>query len=145
MRYHFGMRIVLDTNILVGACLGSHAANRILAACLQGKATPLVGAALLAEYEDVINRDDVFKKGCLNRAERNQVLDALFGVSEWARIYYLWRPNLRDEADNHVLELAVAGRADCLVTRNLGDFKQTELLFPNIRICLPETLLEELS
>ncbi|MCP2040466.1 putative PIN family toxin of toxin-antitoxin system [Neisseria sp. HSC-16F19] len=139
------MKIVLDTNILAGACLGSYAANRILAACLNGRVVPLIGTALLAEYEDVINRDDVFKKGPLSREERNQVLDALLGVSKWTKTYYRWRPNLRDEADNHVLELAVAGGADYLVTRNLSDFKRSELLFPNLCICLPETLLEELS
>ena len=54
------MKIVLDTNILVGACMGSRAANRLVAACLQGRCLPLVGAALLAEYEDVIAREDVF-------------------------------------------------------------------------------------
>lgn len=137
------MRVVLDTNILVAACLGSVPSNRLLAACLQGRLQPLVSAALLAEYEDVVNRDAVFANGRLSRAERNTVLDALLSVSEWTRIYYLWRPNLRDEGDNHLLELAVAGRADYLVTRNLKDFRQAELVFPNVRICLPETLLEE--
>lgn len=139
------MRMVLDTNILVGACLGSFAANRLIAYCLQGRCKPLIGAALLAEYEDVIARAEIFKKSRLSFVERNEILDALLSVSEWTQIYYLWRPNLRDEADNHVLELAVAGKADCLVTRNMADFKQAELLFPSVRICAPETLLKELS
>lgn len=44
------MKIVLDTNILVGACKGSYHANRLLVACLEGKFTPLVGVAL-AEFD----------------------------------------------------------------------------------------------
>ena len=134
----------LDTNILVGACLGSYAANRILAACLQRRLTPLIGAALLAEYEDVAGRDEVFVSGRLNRSERNEVLDALLSVCEWTQIYYLWRPNLPDEGDNHILELAVVGQADFVVTRNIQDFNRAQLLFPSVQIC-PETLLEELK
>lgn len=141
----YPMKIVLDTNILVGACMGSRAANRLVAACLQGRCLPLVGAALLAEYEDVIAREDVFSGCRLNLAERNRVLDALLSVAEWTRIYYLWRPNLADEGDNHLLELAVAGRARYLVTRNLKDFRQPQLLFPELEICIPETLLEKLA
>ena len=73
------------------------------------------------------------------------MLDALLSVAEWTRIYYLWRPNLADEGDNHLLELAVAGRARYLVTRNLKDFRQPQLLFPELEICIPETLLEKLA
>lgn len=104
-----------------------------------------MGAALLAEYEDVVGRDEVFASGHLNRSGRNEVLDALFSVCEWTRIYYLWRPNLSDEGDNHILELAVAGQADFVVTRNIKDFNRAQLLFPSVQICLPETLLEELK
>ena len=88
------MKIVIDTNILVGACMGSRGSNRLIAACLQQRFTPLVGSALLAEYEDVIARENVFSGCPLNLAERNQVLNALLSVAQWTRIYYLWRPNL---------------------------------------------------
>lgn len=139
------MKIVLDTNIIVAACKGSRQASLLLEACLLGRFIPLVSVALFAEYEDVVNRDDVFSNKDLSRAERNEVLDALLSVCEMVRVFYLWRPNLNDEADNHVVELAVAGGAACIVTRNLKDFKNGEILFPSIKICLPEFLLESLS
>ena len=60
------------------------------------------------------------------------------------RIYYAWRPNLRDEGDNHLVELAVAGRAEMIVTRNLRDFRNMDLRFPDLRVCPPETFLEKL-
>jgi predicted nucleic acid-binding protein len=57
--------------------------------------------------------------------------------------YGLWRPNLRDEGDNHVIELAVAGGAEAIITRNTRDFRFAELRFPSIQILTPESLLGE--
>lgn len=139
------MNIVLDTNIFVAACKGSRQSNYLMAKCLQGKCTPLMSAALLAEYEDVINRHEIFTDCPLNQTERHELLDAFLSVCQWVKIYYLWRPNLKDEADNHVLELAVAGRAEYLITHNLTDFMRGEMLFPHIKICPPDILLEYLS
>lgn len=60
-----------------------------------------------------------------------------------ACIYYLWRPNLLDEADNHVLELAVAARAAAIMTHNRADLVRSELRFPELRILAPAELLKE--
>lgn len=139
------MRVILDTNILVGACIGAGAANRVVAACLRGQATPLMGTALFNEYEDVLQRHELFERSRLDIDERNLLLDIFLARCEWVRIYYAWRPNLRDEGDNHVVELAIAGGASMIVTRNLKDFRQMELRFPQLRICTPETVLEELQ
>nr|WP_228025325.1 PIN domain-containing protein [cf. Phormidesmis sp. LEGE 11477] len=43
-------------------------------------------------------------------------------ISHWTFIYYTWRPNLKDEADNHLIELAIAGSASLIATNNLKDF-----------------------
>ncbi|WFF38869.1 putative toxin-antitoxin system toxin component, PIN family [Moraxella nasibovis] len=135
------MKVVLDTNILVGACLGSYHANRLIKACLKGEFIPIIGVALLAEYEDVLARDDIFVKSKLSLAERNEILNALLSVCEWVRIFYLWRPNLKDEGDNHLIELAVAGNANIIVSHNQKDFRQNELNF-GIQILTPEQLLQ---
>jgi predicted nucleic acid-binding protein len=71
------MRIVLDTNVLVGACLGTGTANAVVAACLKGQCVPLMGNALFNEYEDVFGRDDLFKNCKLSRGERDELLDVL--------------------------------------------------------------------
>jgi predicted nucleic acid-binding protein len=60
----------------------------------------------------------------------------------WTHVYYLWRPNLPDEADNHILELAVAGNATAVITHNTRDFNRGELIFPDIQILKPNQLLE---
>jgi predicted nucleic acid-binding protein len=52
---------------------------------------------------------------------------------------------LADEGDNHLVELAVAGGASHIVTRNLRDLKARELKFPDIRVVSPEQFLQEME
>lgn len=59
---HITMRIVVDTNVLLGACLGTGAANAVIAACLNGRCLSLIGNALFSEYGDVFGRDNLFAK-----------------------------------------------------------------------------------
>lgn len=136
------MIIVVDTNIFVGACMGTGSAFGVIAACLQNEHTPLMGAALFAEYSDVINRQSLFKGCHLNKDERNELLDIFLAYCRWTEIYYGWRPNLKDESDNHLIELAVAGQADSIVSRNIKDLKSGEILFPNISVLTPEAFLQ---
>ena len=136
---------MIDTNVLTGAMLSGDGANRrVLRACLEGRVQPVVGQALLSEYEDVLGRDELFGSCVLSSTERTDLLDALLSVSEWVKIYFSWRPNLPDEGDNHLIELAVAGSAERIVTHNLRHLLRAELRFPGIRIVKPVTLLEEL-
>ena len=137
------LRIVVDTNIFVGACLGAGASNVVVANCLTGKFTPMMGNALFAEYEDVLSRSTLFAKSRLNKSERDELFDIFAASCEWIRVFYQWRPNLRDESDNHLMELAVAGNAQCIVTRNLRDLSSGELAFPHIRVLTPEKILKE--
>ena len=89
------MNIVLDTNIFIGACLGigNGYANKLVMHCLQGDFTPLMGAALLAEHEDVLGRSHLFTHSRLDHAEREELFDIFLAHCQWVRIYYAWRPN----------------------------------------------------
>jgi putative PIN family toxin of toxin-antitoxin system len=133
--------IVVDTNVFVGACLGTGASNRLVEACLAQRFQPLMGAALLAEYEDVLGRSPLFAKSRLSPAERSELLDVFLATCRWTRIYFGWRPNLRDEGDNHLVEVAVAGGASHIVTHNLRDLKSMELRFPGLAVVTPTQLL----
>ncbi len=136
-------RAVLDTNIFVGACLGAGAAHRILALAIDGTILAVMGAALFSEHEDVLALSELFEKCRLNQAERSELFDIYIAQTDWVRIYFGWRPNLRDEGDNHLIELAVAAGASLIITRNVRDFKNMELSFPSIRIITPEDFLRE--
>ena len=137
---------MIDTNVLAGALLRREGQNRVvLRACFQEHLKPLVGQALFLEYEDVLGREQLFRKSPLAASERRQLFEAFLSVCEWVQVYYLWRPNLRDEGDNHILELAVAGGASIIVTNNVADFRGSELRFADIRILSPKILLKELA
>jgi putative PIN family toxin of toxin-antitoxin system len=139
------VRAVVDTNVMVSAIRSPDGLNRrILRACLEGKVQPIMGQTLFLEYEDVMSRDSLFAGTPLKRSERGLLLDAFLSACEWVRVYYLWRPNLRDEGDNHVLELAVAGSADAIVTNNVDDFRGPGLKFPAVRILRPAEAMKEL-
>ena len=68
------MKIILDTNILVAACMGSKPANTLVAQCLQGVFCPIVGTALFNEYETVLLREEIFTNCRLNVADEKNCL-----------------------------------------------------------------------
>ena len=135
------MLIVVDTNVFVGACLGKGPSSVVIEGCLTGRFVPLMGAALLAEYEDVLGRPKLFETCRLSKAEREELLNILLASCRWTRIYFGWRPNLRDEGDNHLVELAVAGGADTIVTHNIRHLRAMELKFPGLAVATPAQLL----
>ena len=137
--------MVIDTDVWVAGVRGSGDANRVLQCCLDGKCRPLMGAALLAEYEDVMSRPLLWRRSRLIAAEREELLDIFLSVCQWRQIYFAWRPNLPDEGDNHVIELAVAGQAKYVVTRNTRDLRHGELRFPQLRVMTPGEFLKEVS
>jgi putative PIN family toxin of toxin-antitoxin system len=144
MNYHRLMvsRIVVDTSVLISALLGPSGPSQVLIRrCLEGQHQPLMGNALFADYEAVITRDSFIAQCQLTRNEVDALLQAFMSICEWTSIYYTWRPNLKDEADNHLIELAIAGNAESIVTRNIRDFKNAELLFPDLLILTPEEIL----
>jgi putative PIN family toxin of toxin-antitoxin system len=144
---HAGTRaliVVVDTDVLVSAFLGPGGASReVLRRALRGEYRPLVGAALFAEYESVLARHELFESCVLSAKERERLFEDFLSVCRWTRVYYTWRPNVRDESDNHVVELAVAGGAQAIVTRNVRDFARMELRFPALRIVTPADLAKE--
>lgn len=135
--------VIIDTNVFVAALRSQGGASRqILRLALTRKIQPIFGNALWLEYEDLLGRD--VWGNATNDAERRQILGSLCQVSCWVTVYYGWRPNLPDEGDNHLIELAVAGGADFIITHNLRDITRGELLM-NVKIVSPADYLERLK
>jgi len=138
------IELVIDTNVFVSSLRSADGTSRaVIRRCLQGLYAPCMSLALFAEYRDVMGREHLFAESPLNTAERQELFHAFIAVCKLTEIYYLWRPNLRDEADNHVVELAVAAGANVIVTYNRADFVGAELYFPGLRILTPADLLKE--
>lgn len=124
-------RIVVDTNVIASALTSAAGTNReIVRCCLGGLAEPVIGNALFHEYESIVARSSVNARCPLTPQERDELLDAYLGTCAWVRISFRWRPNLDDESDNHIVELAVAGGATAIVTNNVCDLRSGELFFP---------------
>ena len=135
--------VVIDTNVFVAGLRSDGGASRaVLRDALLGKIEPLFGNALWLEYEDLLGRP-VWTDATTSK-ERRQVLAALAGVGRWVNIYYGWRPNLPDESDNHLIELAMAGGASAIITHNVRDIRRGELLLNRLRVLTPAEYLEEM-
>jgi putative PIN family toxin of toxin-antitoxin system len=136
------VKIVVDTNVFIGAIISSQGLNReLIRRCLLGEYHPIMSNALYLEYEAVMNRQDIIDKCQLEQSVIEELLDGFLSVSKWVTIYYSWRPNLRDEGDNHVIELAVAGNAQIIATNNLRNFSGCELTFPQVQILSPSQII----
>lgn len=119
--------------------------REILRGCLRKDFQPLMGNALFLEYEDVLSRKRLFSGSPLTLDERETLFNAFLNVCQWINVYHAWRPHLKDEADNHLIELAVAGGAGFIVTKNVKDFRNAELIFPGIKVISPEKFLQEVQ
>lgn len=131
--------VVLDTNVLFAGLYSSTGASfQILRLIDEGEVIPVISTPLLFEYEDILKR----KQDVLNLSDKQiaVILDNLCALGELQKIYFLWRPFLRDPKDDHVLEVAVASKAKIIVTHNLKDFQGIEQF--GIKAIPPKLLLE---
>lgn len=133
--------VVLDTNAFVAAlCSAGGASRKVLRQALGGSLLPLFGNALWLEYLDLLGRP--IWNDSTTAEERQIVLAALAKRGRWVSVYYGWRPNLPDEADNHLIELALAGGAAAIVTHNIRDLGRGELKLGSLRVVTPAQCLE---
>jgi predicted nucleic acid-binding protein len=139
----FMIEIVLDTNVLVAALRSEGGASReVLRRIFLRRYRPVFGNALWLEYEDLLGRD--VWTDATTEAERRLIVATLAQHGRWVSTYFGWRPNLLDEADNHLIELAVAGQVRAIVTHNVRDLARGELTWKTLRVLTPAQCLEEL-
>jgi putative PIN family toxin of toxin-antitoxin system len=132
-------RIILDTNVLFSALRSRLGASfRLLSMVGQARFSLQVSAPLIAEYEAVLKRGRL----SLSDAQIDDVIDYVCAQSEHHKIFYLWRPALKDPNDDFLLELAVKSQAS-IVTWNVADFKKANTW--GIDVITPQQLLQHLE
>ncbi len=136
------INVIIDTNVLVAGLIGSKGPNReVLRYCFKGVLQPYVGTALYTEYQDLLNRKNIQNLCQQTSFTLEEFLDDFANICNPVNVWFLWRPNLKDEADNHLVELAIAANAHYIVTNNISDFAQAELQHEGYEVITPPDLL----
>lgn len=134
----------MDTSVLVaGLRRGGGVSRRVLRLVIDRDIGLVFGTTLWLEYESVLQRGEL--DWTTTAEERVDVVRTLAAAGRWVRPYYSWRPNLRDEADNHVIELAVAAGVEVIVSWNVRDLRGGELIWPALRCLTPPEFLREIA
>lgn len=117
------MRFVVDTDVVVAAMRSpTGASSAVLLAAAERRVTLVMSVPLLIEYEATCSLAEHRLASGLSEAEVVAFLDGLALLAEAVECHFLWRPRLRDPGDEMVLETAVNGRADAIVSFNIRDY-----------------------
>ena len=135
------VRLVIDTNVIVAALRSARGASAALMRHVAEKrAKSLLTVALVLEIESVLCRPEHLAASGLTRELVQGFIDELCALAEPVQIHFAWRPQLHDVADEMVLEAAVNGQADALVTFNTKDFLPAAQRF-GVEVIAPFTAL----
>ena len=138
------MKFVLDTDVIIAGLRSPTGASRQLLLLLhQEKYVALTSVSMMLEYEAVLKRPENLDASNLSLQDATQFLDSMSGLITPVTSFFLWRPQLRDPADEHVLETAVNGGADALVTFNVRHFRSAAHRF-SIDLLRPSDALQRL-
>jgi putative PIN family toxin of toxin-antitoxin system len=135
----------MDTDAVVAAMRSPAGASAaIIRVVRQRQATLLLSVPLAMEYEAVCRRSEHREESGLSVKQVEIFLDAIVAMGEPVRTHFLWRPQLRDPNDEMVLEAAVNGRADALVTFNVRDYGTTPAQF-GVEVLLPREAIARIK
>jgi putative PIN family toxin of toxin-antitoxin system len=138
------MRVVLDTDVVVAAIRSPSGASAALLRILdEGRGTLLLSVPLALEYEAVCQLPEHRLATGLSLEDAETFVNALIGMAEPVEVHFRWRPMLRDPGDEMVLETAVNGRAEALVTFNRRDYGEVPGTF-GIEVLLPGEALRRM-
>ncbi len=137
------VRVVLDTSVIITALRSSTgAAAEVIKLALRRELAPLMEYKLACEYRDVALRPEQLHVTNKSKAERSVILNALEAVAEPVFVAFRYRPLSPDANDDMVLDVAINGKADAIVTNNTRHFRRAAERF-DIDLLAPAELLSE--
>ena len=135
----------MDTDTVVAAMRSPGGASAAMIRAVRRKhATLLLSVPLAIEYEAVCRRSEHREASGLSGQQVEIFLDAIIAMGEPVPTHFLWRPQLRDPNDEMVLEVAVNGRADALVTFNVRDYGTAPAQF-GVAVLLPREAIARIK
>jgi predicted nucleic acid-binding protein len=136
---------VLDTDVVVAAMRSPRGASAELLRRIDGgRAIMLLTVALALEYEATCTLAEHRLASGLSAPETGQYVDGLIAMAAPVRAFFRWRPQLRDPGDELVLEAAVNGQADAIVTFNESHLREAHKSF-GIDVIRPAEALRRIS
>jgi putative PIN family toxin of toxin-antitoxin system len=139
------MRVVFDTSVIVSAVRSRHgASNKLLQMAFARSFQILATPALFLEYEEILDRAEHRAVHGMSTHDTRRFLTGLAGIIEPVKVYYRWRPQMQDVDDEMVLDAAINGRAEVIVTHNVRDFMTAASRF-NLRVANPGNFLREVQ
>jgi putative PIN family toxin of toxin-antitoxin system len=119
------MRVILDTNVLVAALRSDTGASYAIVAQLPSERFQMaLTVPLYLQYQDVLTRPEHMTGASIPDDILN-FLRYLCSIAHRQRVFFLWRPWLKDPQDDMVLEAAVASQSRYIITHNLRDFTRS--------------------
>jgi putative PIN family toxin of toxin-antitoxin system len=116
------MRVILDTNVLVAALRSDMGASYAIMSQLPSERFQIaLTMPLYLQYQDVLTRPE-HMTGASTPEDILNFLRYLCSIAHRQRVFFLWRPWLKDPQDDMVLEAAVASQNRYIITHNLRDF-----------------------
>ncbi len=136
------MNVVIDTNVLFSALRSRNGASyKLLTLLPSGRFSVAISVPLIIEYEEVLTRGEL--PASISEKDIGDILDFFCQVGNPQDIFFLWRPFLPDPSDDLVLEVAVAGGCNAIITYNKRHFKNVEKF--GLRILDPREFLYEIG
>jgi putative PIN family toxin of toxin-antitoxin system len=136
------VRAVIDTSVVITALRSSKgAAAEVVKLALRGELVILMDYKMACEYRDVALRAEQLHASGKSRSETEAILDALEAVAEPVFVAFRHRPLSSDE-DDMILDVAINGNANAVLTNNLSDFREPAGRF-NIDVLTPAELLKK--
>jgi len=117
------------------------ASFKVLSLVDSGKFALCLSVPMVLEYEAALKRQT--KATGVSAADVDAIIDYLCLVGEHCKVYYLWRPFMKDPKDDMVLELAVSSNAESIVTYNKSDFKGANQF--GVKVITPKALLQQIG